>query len=154
MLTKPNFLPRDVSVINCFFCIFFYHFTLKFTFFEPAVFNVLWKSYQKISWGYLQYISFHLKNNIFVFFQMPELCTTVFVIFYHFLSIYPLNNPENLNFEKNEKNMPGDIIILHICTLNESHMMYGSRDTECDRQNFLSLWAIFCPFTPLTTRKI
>ena len=112
----------------------FYHF------FEPAVFNVLWKSYQKISWGYLQYISFHLKNNIFVFFQMPELCTTVFVIFYHFLSIYPLNNPENLNFEKNEKNMPGDIIILHICTLSESHMMYGSRDTECDRQNFLSFY--------------
>ena len=85
---------------------------------------------------------------------MPELCTTVFVIFYHFLSIYPLNNPENLNFEKNEKNMPGDIIILHICTLNESHMMYGSRDTECDRQNFLSLWAIFCPFTPNNLKNL
>ena len=24
---------------------------------------------------------------------------------------------------------------------------------ECDRQNFLSLWAILCPFTPLKTKK-
>ena len=33
-------------------------------------------------------------------------------------------------------------------------MMYGSWDTECNRQNFLSFWTIFCSFTPLTTRKI
>ena len=25
---------------------------------------------------------------------------------------------------------------------------------ECSQQNFLSLWTVFCPFTPLTTRKI
>ena len=25
---------------------------------------------------------------------------------------------------------------------------------ECDGQNFLWFWAIFCPFTPLTTQKI
>ena len=34
--------------------------------------------------------------------------------------------------------------------------MYGSWDTECDGQNFLSFWAIFCLFTPPppTTQKI
>ena len=32
-------------------------------------------------------------------------------------------------------------------------MMYGSSDMECNRQNFLSFWTIFCPFTPLTTQK-
>ena len=32
-------------------------------------------------------------------------------------------------------------------TKNHNHMMYGSWDTEWDRQNFLSFWAIFCPFT-------
>ena len=32
--------------------------------------------------------------------------------------------------------------------------MYSSWDIECDRHNFLSFWTIFCPFTPLTTRKI
>ena len=25
-------------------------------------------------------------------------------------------------------------------------MMYGSCDMECDKQNFLSLWTVFCPF--------
>ena len=35
-----------------------------------------------------------------------------------------------------------------------SHMMYGSWYTECGKQNFLSFWTIFCPFTPLTTWKI
>ena len=52
------------------------------------------------------------------------------------------------------KKFAGDIIILHMCTKNHNHMMYGSWDTEWDRQNFLSFWAIFCPFSPLTTRKI
>ena len=32
--------------------------------------------------------------------------------------------------------------------------MYGSRDKECDGQNFLTYWTIFCPFTPLKTWKI
>ena len=31
------------------------------------------------------------------------------------------------------------------------YMMYGFWDTEWDRQNLLSFWAIFCPFTTLTT---
>ena len=32
--------------------------------------------------------------------------------------------------------------------------MYGSRDMKHDRQNFLLFWAIFHPFTQLTTQKI
>ena len=52
---------------------------------------------------------------------MIEFC----VIFNHFLPIYPPKNTKNLNFEK-MKNTPGDIIILHMCTINENHMMYGS----------------------------
>ena len=43
----------------------FLPFYLKIYFFsKPIVFIVLWKSYQKISWGYIQYISFYLKNKI------------------------------------------------------------------------------------------
>ena len=49
---------------------------------------------------------------------------------------------------------PEDIIILHLHTKNDDHMMYGSWDMERDRQNFSSIWVIFCPFTPLTTLKI
>ena len=33
------------------------------------------------------------------------------------------------------KKTPGDIIILHMRTINDNHMMYGSWDTECDRCN-------------------
>ena len=42
----------------------------------------------------------------------------------------------------------------HTCTKNHNHMMYASWDIECNRHNFLSFWAIFCTFTPLTTQKI
>ena len=57
----------------------FLPFYLKIFFFRPKVFNILLKSYQKISWGYLKYISFYLKN-IFVFFQMSALCTTFLIV--------------------------------------------------------------------------
>ena len=53
------------------------------------------------------------------------------------------------------KKFAGDIIILHMCTKKHSHMMYGSWDMECDsKQNALSLWTVFSPFTPLWTQKI
>ena len=77
----------------------------------------------------------------------------VFVIFDCFLRFYPPKKPENQNFEKMKKS-PGDIIILHMCTINDNHMMYGFWDMESDRQNFLSFWTIFFPFTTITNQKI
>ena len=52
------------------------------------------------------------------------------------------------------KKSPGNIIILHMCTINDNHMMHGSWDIECDRQNFLSFWTIFYPFTLITQKVI
>ena len=49
---------------------------------------------------------------------------------------------------------PLSFTILHRCTINDNHMMHGSWDKKCDRQNVLSFWTIFCPFTSLTTKKI
>ena len=72
------------------------------------------------------------------------------VILVHLLPFYP---HKNLKI-KLVKSFPGDIIILHMCTKYRNHMMYGSWDRMWDRQNFLSFWAIFCPFSPLTTWKI
>ena len=43
----------------------------------------------------------------------------------HFLHSDPPNNPKNQNFEKMKKTC-GDIIILHLCTTNDDHIMYGS----------------------------
>ena len=42
-------------------------------------------------------------------------------------------DPENQNFEKMKKKTPEDIIILQMCTINDSHRMYGSCDMECNR---------------------
>ena len=54
---------------------------------------------------------------------------------------------------KKMKKTPEDIIILHLHNTNDDHMMYSSWDKEHSRQNFLSFWTIFCPFTPPTTSK-
>ena len=61
--------------------------------------------------------------------MVPEIWSvtdkTFFFILDSFLPFYPPNNPENPNFEKMEK-MPGNIIILHMCTINDSHIIHGS----------------------------
>ena len=80
--------------------------------------------------------------------------TYFFVILGHFFLFPPLMIPKNKNLKKIER-VPGDIIILHMCTINEDHMMYYSWDIRCDRQNFLSFWTIFCFFiVSLTIWKI
>ena len=79
--------------------------------------------------------------------------TEFFDILDYFLPFYPTNNLENQNFEKMYKTTE-DIIILHMCTIHENHTMYGSGDMEYNRQNFFSLWTIFCRFTTLTNQKI
>ena len=59
--------------------------------------------------------------------MVPEILSAVDRIFYHFgpfLALLPSNNLKNQNFEKMEKT-PGDII-LHMCTINDNQMMYGS----------------------------
>ena len=70
--------------------------------------------------------------------MVPEI---VLVILDSFLPFYPPKKTKNQNFEK-MKQPPGDIIILHMCNINDNHMMYGSRDMERDRQNHLSFWTI------------
>ena len=71
-----------------------------------------------------------------------------------FLPYYSPDNPKNQIFEK-MKISSGDIIILHKCTKNHNHMLYCSFDMTLNGCNFyFSFWAIFCPFTNLTPRKI
>ena len=56
--------------------------------------------------------------------------TEIFVILGHFLPFQPSNNSKN-----------------------QHRMMYGLWDMERDRQNFLSYWAFFRYFAPLTNQK-
>ena len=70
--------------------------------------------------NYMMYGSWDMeRDNIF--------CHHLWSIF----SFYP-NSPVNQNFGKMKKKTPGDIIILHICTINDNHKMYGYWDMECD----------------------
>ena len=73
-----------------------------------------------------------------------------------FLHPPPPKNPKYQNFEKmkkKKKKNAGDIIILHMCTKNQNHNVQFMR-LGMTQTIFLSLWAIFCPFTSLTTWKI
>ena len=78
--------------------------------------------------------------------------TESFVFLERFL-LFHSPNPENKNFEK-IKITPGDVIILHMCTINNNHKMCGSCDIEGNKHNSLSFWTIFYPFTPLLIQKI
>ena len=51
----------------------------------------------------------------------------IFLILDYFLPFYlpPPNNLQNENFEKMKK-PTGDITILHKCTINDNHMIFGS----------------------------
>ena len=71
-----------------------------------------------------------------------------------FFALIPPQQHKKSKFRKNEKK-PGDVVTLHMFTINDNHMIYGSWDMECDGHNFLLFWIIFHPFTlPLTTCKI
>ena len=95
-----------------------------------------------------------------VYCMVPEMWSTTDKVFCHFGPFFALflprpSNSENQNFEKLKKT-PGDIIILHMYTIIDNHVMYGSWNMECDGHFVLSFWTIFCPFnpSPLTTQKL
>ena len=106
---------------------------------------------------------YHKWHSYDEWFQRYEVwLTDFFVILDRFLHFYSPNNLKNQNFQKmkktttkkqTKKKTAGDII-LHMCTINDNHVTYGSWDMGHDRHNFLSFWTIFCPFTLLTAWKM
>ena len=57
--------------------------------------------------------------------MIPEIWSAADIIFCHFgpfLPLCPTNNSENQNLEKMKKTT-GNIILLHMCSINEDHMM-------------------------------
>ena len=100
-----------------------------------------WKNEQH-TWWYYHFINGYDKwqsyDVWFLRYEMQQ--TEIFVILDHFCPFNP--PPKNQNFEK-LKNMPGDVIILHLCTTNDNHMMYSYWNMKHDRQNFLLFWTVF-----------
>ena len=82
----------------------------------------IWRSHQKsIPYPLALYDVWFLRNGA----QQTEFFLTLDL----FVALLPPNIPKHQNFNKNGE-MLGDIIILHMCTINENHMMYGSGDIE------------------------
>ena len=53
------------------------------------------------------------------------------------LDYLPPPTTRKIKILKKWEKTPEDIIILHKCIINDSHMMYGSWDMKSNRQNFL-----------------
>ena len=117
--------------------------------------NQNFEKMNKSTWRYFHFTKVYHKWQSFdlCFLRYGVQQTECFAILDRFLPFYPSNNQKIQNFEKMKK-IPGDVIILHSCIINDNHMMYGSWDIKRDGQNFLLFWTIFCSFTPLTTWKI
>ena len=84
--------------------------------------------------------------------RLPEIWSETAIIFWHFgpfFLFYANDWPPKLKFGKNVKKVSGDIILLHMCTINEDHMMYSSWDIRHDGQSF---WH-FGPFDPPSNPK-
>ena len=80
--------------------------------------------------------------------------TEFFAILGHFffLPFYSPQQTRKSKFWKNKKKTPGDVIILHLCPKNHDHIMLPEMWSMTVRifcQDHF--WAIFCPFTSLTT---
>ena len=98
----------------------------------------------------VQFLRYRVRRTGFFFHSW-----TIFSLkhFGHFLHLHHPDNPENQNFEKIKKGN-WRYYHLHMSTISDNHRMYGSWDMEYDQYIFLPFWAIFCPFTLLTTQKI
>ena len=75
----------------------------------------------------------------------PQISSTTDIILCHFgvfFALYP-QTILKIKILKKLKKTPGNIIILHMSTINQNHMMHDSWDMECNRQNVFSFWIIF-----------
>ena len=131
----------------------FGHFGLFFATDPP---NLKKQNFEKMKKS-VEILSFYtcVQQTTIIWCMVPEKWSTegrIFCYFGLFFALLPPTNPEN-QYLKKWKKTHRDIIILHKCTINDIHMMSSSWDKKCDWQNFLSFWAVFCPFTSLTTKK-
>ena len=86
--------------------------------------------------------------------MVPEIRSTTDIIFCHSGPFFALLHPMDLENQKILKNRKNTWRYYHLTNIYDSHMINCSSDLQCNGQNFLSFWIIFCPFTPKTTQKI
>ena len=93
---------------------------------------------QKWKKKHLEISSFYnsVPKIMIICYTIPEIWCVTNVIIFHFGPFFghPHNKPKNQNLKKKMKEMPGDIIIFHMCTKNYDQMMYISSDMVCKGQ--------------------
>ena len=74
---------------------------------------------------------YHKWRSYDIWFLKDKTRQTIFCHFGPFFPFCPSDNPkpQKSDFEKLKKT-PEDIIFLHMCTINDNHMIYGSRNME------------------------
>ena len=89
--------------------------------------------------------------------MVPEIYAAKHKVFCHYGSFFfhlTFLTTKNMKILKKLKTLPGDNIILKLCTTNDNHIIFGLWDIKRTKHNFLSFCTTFCRFTPLTTQKI
>ena len=142
-------VPEIWSMTDIIFC----HSALSFALLPPYKprKSKFWKN-ENNTWRY-HFTNVHHKWQSYDvwFLRYRVRVTEFFVILDGFLLFYPPLDLKIQNFEKMKK-PPQDIIILQMCNINDSHMTYGSWDTECDRK-FFAILHYFLPFYPPNNPK-
>ena len=80
--------------------------------------------------------------------EIWSMTNKIFCYFRQFFAILPPLTTWKIKILKNWKKTPGDIIILHMCSISKNHVMFDSWDMEHEKQNFLSFWAISALLPP------
>ena len=110
---------------------------------------------EKTTWIYYHFANVYHKWNHIMYgsWETEHMMDRICCYFDHYWPFYLSNNPKYQSFEEMSKAL-GDIIVLHMCTINHNHMMYSSWNIECDGQNILSFWIVICPFTHQEPKKL
>ena len=121
---------------------------MKKTFGDVTILNLCNKKHGHMIVGLLRYGV--LTDIIFCHFRQ-------FFVILSFCCFVPLLTPK-IKIWKECKKTPGDIILLHMCTINQDHMhpwymMYGSWDMKFNIQNYFVILGIFLSFYPLNSPK-
>ena len=74
--------------------------------------------------------------------------------FWAFFSLFTSLTAQKIKIKKIWKKLLEIYYHFTIVYQDHDHMLYCSWDMVHHRCNYFSFWAIFCPFTPLTARKI
>ena len=96
------------------------------------------------------------KNTIIWCMLIRVSCACTDIIFCHFRPFFaflPHYWPQKLKFRKKCKKAPGHIILLHMYTINQDHMIYGSWDMKFIWQNIFVILGNVLPFNLPNTLK-